>query len=131
MPSLRGAESSLKDPRQHLKGNTVRYRPESPQGQEEPTKGDRSATGLKPQSSSPPQPSNNAEKAGTGGVHHGSPPLKEQEITPKGNTHLLAIQPLQETRAIPAKRPQARVLPEFSLQALFILHVLSKNFHTE
>ena len=70
--SLRGRANSLKDPRWYLKGHTVRCKPLFPEGQEEPTDGDHSAVGIKPQSSSPTCSSNNAEKAGNGSVHHGA-----------------------------------------------------------
>ena len=113
----RGPWSSLKGPRQHLKGNTVRCRPGFPRGQE-PTNGRCSAIGIQPQNCPPTHLSNNAEKAGNGSIHHGPQLLKNQEISPEGNLYLLAILPLQETRGTPAKWPLARVLPEFSLRAL-------------
>ena len=58
-------------PQGHLKGHTVRCKPQFPEGREELTNGDHSATGIKPQSGSPTRSSNNAEKAGNGSVHHG------------------------------------------------------------
>ena len=73
--SLRSRANSLKEPRWHLKGHAVKCKPQFPEfseGQEEPTNGDHSATGIKPQSISPTCSSNNAEKAGNGSVHYGA-----------------------------------------------------------
>lgn len=103
----------------NISRETVRSRPELPRGQEEPTYGECSAIGVKPRDSPPTESSNNAEKAERGRVRHGPQLLKHQEISPEGNIHLWAILSLQETRAAPAKWPPARVLPVFSLPALF------------